>query len=105
MKQRRAALLSLFLLASVLSGQDELSLEETTVEAGDLAYRAELGRLRVPENRQEEGSRTIELAFVRLRSTAAEPSPPLFVLPGGPGSRSVPVARISPNLWRVRAAT
>ncbi len=92
MKQRRAALLSLFLLASVPSGQDELSLEETTVEAGDLAYRAELGRLRVPENRQEEGSRTIELAFVRLRSTAAEPGPPLFFLPGGPGSPAMPMA-------------
>jgi pimeloyl-ACP methyl ester carboxylesterase len=53
----------------------------------------------VPEIRSRPGSRTIELSFVRLRSTAAEPGPPLFFLPGGPGNAAVPLAR-SPHWAR-----
>jgi len=58
----------------------------------------ETGRLRVPENRSTERPRTLELAFVRLKSTAAEPGPPLVVLPGGPGNSATALAR-SP-VWR-----
>jgi pimeloyl-ACP methyl ester carboxylesterase len=93
MKHRHAVQLSLFLLASVPSGQERLSLEQATISAGDVTYRAERGSLAVPENRHVEGSRTIQLAFGRLRSTAAEPGPPLFFLPGGPGNAAMPLAR------------
>jgi pimeloyl-ACP methyl ester carboxylesterase len=46
---------------------------------------AELGRISVPENRQRPGSRSIEIAFARLKSTAASPGPPTIYLEGGPG--------------------
>jgi pimeloyl-ACP methyl ester carboxylesterase len=46
---------------------------------------AELGRLLVPERRSNPDSRLIELAFVRLKSTAQQPGPPLVFLAGGPG--------------------
>jgi pimeloyl-ACP methyl ester carboxylesterase len=46
---------------------------------------AELGRISVPENRRKPGSRSIEIAFARLGSTAARPGPPTIYLEGGPG--------------------
>jgi len=48
-------------------------------------YAAELGRLLVPENRRNPASALIELAFIRIKSTAERPGPPLVVLAGGPG--------------------
>lgn len=45
----------------------------------------ELGRLTVPENRNASGNATIELAFVRYRTTNPNPGPPIFFLVGGPG--------------------
>jgi len=49
----------------------------------------ELGRLTVPENRVAEAnggsSGTIELAFVRYRTSRPNPGPPIFFLAGGPG--------------------
>jgi len=48
-------------------------------------YEAELGRLLVPENRRKADTSLIELAFIRIKSTAAHPGPPLVVLTGGPG--------------------
>ena len=48
-------------------------------------FAAELGRLLVPENRQEPGSALIELAFIRMRSRSSHPAPPLVILAGGPG--------------------
>jgi len=50
---------------------------------------AELGRLHVPENRSRPDGPTIELAFVRFRSSNPEPGPPLFYLVGGPGPSGV----------------
>jgi len=46
---------------------------------------AEYGRLYVPENRGKVGSRLIELAFVRFKSTSPKPGPPIVYLAGGPG--------------------
>jgi pimeloyl-ACP methyl ester carboxylesterase len=54
---------------------------------------AEVGRLVVPENRGDPGSSRIELAFVRFRSTAAEPGPPIVYLAGGPGGSGIATAR------------
>ncbi len=45
----------------------------------------EMGRLLVPERRCDPDSRLIELAFVRMKSTAQRPGPPLVFLAGGPG--------------------
>ena len=54
---------------------------------------AELGRLVVPENRTKPGSRSIELAFVRFKSTAENPGPPIVYLAGGPGGSGIETAR------------
>lgn len=61
---------------------------------------AELGHLRVPENRHDPHSRTIELAFVRFRSTADHPGPPLVFLAGREGPASMrPEVRPLPCSW------
>ncbi|MGH2602087.1 MAG: hypothetical protein ACRDJ9_22205, partial [Dehalococcoidia bacterium] len=54
---------------------------------------AELGRLLVPENRRNPGSRLIELAFARLRSIGERPGPPIIFLAGGPGGSGIESAR------------
>ncbi|MEO8349985.1 MAG: hypothetical protein ABI610_13845, partial [Acidobacteriota bacterium] len=46
---------------------------------------AELGRLTVLENRARPDGATIELAFVRLKTSASRPGPPVVWLAGGPG--------------------
>jgi pimeloyl-ACP methyl ester carboxylesterase len=48
-------------------------------------FAAELGRLLVPENRHDPGKALIELAFIRMKSRASRPAPPLVILAGGPG--------------------
>src|SRR5258707_2715824 len=50
---------------------------------------AEFGRLVVPEKRSNPHLNSIELAFVRLRSTAHDPGPPLVFLQGGPGASGI----------------
>ena len=69
-----------------------VSLEATTIETSGPTYEAERGRLRVPQVRSQKGSTELELGFLRLRSTAQEPGPPLFFLPGGPGGAAIPMA-------------
>jgi len=54
---------------------------------------AELGRLLVPENRRNPKSRLIELVFVRFKSTAEKPGPPIIYLAGGPGGSGIAAAR------------
>jgi pimeloyl-ACP methyl ester carboxylesterase len=54
---------------------------------------AELGRLVVKENRKSPKSNLIELAFVRLKSTASQPGPPVIYLDGGPGSSAINLAQ------------
>lgn len=53
------------------------------------AEAAESGRLSVPENREAPGSRTIDIAFVRFRSTSKNPGPPIVLVEGGPGLSSI----------------
>ena len=54
---------------------------------------AELGRLLVPENRNNPQSRLIELAFVRFKSTSKNPGSPIIYLAGGPGGSGISTAR------------
>jgi pimeloyl-ACP methyl ester carboxylesterase len=54
---------------------------------------AELGRLTVLENRKNAKSNVIELAFVRFKSTAERPGPPIVYLAGGPGGSGIAAAR------------
>ena len=53
---------------------------------------AERGRLLVPENRSSSRTNSIELAFVRFKSTAAEPGLPIIYLAGGPGGSGIATA-------------
>ena len=57
-------------------------------------HRTELGRLSVRENRRGTSSRLIQLAFVRLRSTAARPSAPIVFLAGGPGIPGIGLGQV-----------
>src|SRR5262245_20437061 len=52
----------------------------------------ELGHLFVPENRRNPSSRLIELVFVRFKSTASKPGPPIVYLAGGPGGSGIAAA-------------
>ncbi len=53
---------------------------------------AELGTLRVPEQRSNPASRTIALRFVRFRATTPNPGPPIIYLAGGPGGSGIGTA-------------
>lgn len=96
--------LSLLLFASACIGlaasaQPTLTVEPYTFETHDgRTVEAELGRFRVPENRQRDAAsgtegRTIELAFVRFPSTRPNPGPPIVYLAGGPGGSGTGTAQ------------
>lgn len=71
-----------------------LAVEPTTFTADDgRTVPAEVGRFRVPENRERAGGRTIELAFVRFPSTSPTPGPPIVYLAGGPGGAGTDAAK------------
>jgi pimeloyl-ACP methyl ester carboxylesterase len=50
---------------------------------------AQLGHFRVRENRSSGSGREIELAFVRIPSTASRPGNPIVWLSGGPGASGI----------------
>lgn len=52
---------------------------------GEVAI-VEAGYLDVPESRKTRSGRRLSLPFYRLKSTAAKPAAPIFLLAGGPGS-------------------
>ena len=70
-----------------------LTLEPYEYKIEGHSIKGELGRLVVKENRRDPNSNLIELAFVRLRGTAATPGAPTIYLEGGPGSSAISVAR------------
>lgn len=47
--------------------------------------RYELGHIYVPENRAKPDSRLIAVRYMRIRGTAPQGTPPVLMLPGGPG--------------------
>jgi pimeloyl-ACP methyl ester carboxylesterase len=97
--------LSLFLLLfhfSLTSAQTapaerkdgDLKFEPFTIPFEGQNVAAELGRLVVRENRSNPKTNLIELAFVRLKSTAEKPGYPVVYLDGGPGSSAINIARV-----------
>jgi len=89
------------LLFSVASAQTtpaerrdgDLKFEPFTIPFEGQNVAAELGRLVVRENRSNRKTNLIELAFVRLKSTAEKPGFPVVYLDGGPGSSAINIAR------------
>jgi pimeloyl-ACP methyl ester carboxylesterase len=87
-------------VAAVARNQDKpagSTIEFAPFEAVDYEGKkisAEIGRLKVPENRSKPASRTIELAVVRLKSKSASPGHPVVYLAGGPGSSAIGEARL-----------
>ena len=57
---------------------------------------AEWGQLTVPENRKAPGSRLITIPFIRFRSSADNPGPPVIFLQGGPGTSALTYL---PRMW------
>jgi hypothetical protein len=72
----------------------EMKLEPYVFESADKQkVDAKLGHLFVPENRRNPNSRLIELVFVRFKSTAQKPGPPIVYLAGGPSGSGIAAAR------------
>jgi len=89
----------LSLLVSPIYGQQPqagaVSFEPYSLKTYDQQeHPAELGKLWVPENRSKSNGRLIQLGFVRLKSTAANPQPPIVFLAGGPGVPGTGMARV-----------
>lgn len=73
----------------------ELSIEAHSFQTFDGSeHRGELGRLWVRENRNGASDRLIQIAFVRLKSTAAKPRVPVVFLAGGPGVPATTIGRV-----------
>jgi pimeloyl-ACP methyl ester carboxylesterase len=77
-----------------------------TSAAGD-SIAADSGRVRVPENRVRSTERFIEIAVVRIKSTAARPGAPIVYLAGGPGGAGITGVRgdLFPTVLALRAVS
>lgn len=82
---------------SVTPTADSGALTPEPCDLGDLLVDAACLCLRVPENRAWEGSPTMDLVAIVLRSPGSNPAPdPLFYLEGDPGGVLSPVAHRCP---------
>src|ERR1044072_4445294 len=88
-------ILFLFTLTNAQPKSGALKIKPYTFETNDKKEKvdAEFGTLLVPENRSDPDSDLIELAFVRFKSTAKNPGPPIVYLAGGPGGSGIGTAR------------
>jgi pimeloyl-ACP methyl ester carboxylesterase len=89
-----AALCAAFSIQAFPQKEGELRWEPYKFAVDGKAVEGELGRLIVRENREKPTSRLIEIAFVRLKSTAEKPGFPVIYLDGGPGSSAIGLARV-----------
>ena len=99
LKHQKLILLASLVLISlsscgIIRKPGDISFESYVFETQDgQKFDAELGRLLVPEIRKSSQNKLIELAFVRLRSTARNPGPPIIFLAGGPGQAGIEQAK------------
>lgn len=102
LKLKTLSALAVLVLFSLAAGQTapaelkegDLKFEPFTIPFEGQNVAGELGRLVVKENRNSPKSNLIELAFVRLKSTAEKPGYPVVYLDGGPGSSAINIARV-----------
>jgi pimeloyl-ACP methyl ester carboxylesterase len=89
-----------FLLGVPAGGAEppqSLKFEPYVVQGFDgVERKGELGRLKVPARRAQPAAGSIELAVVRLASTAATPGDPILFLMGGPGIGASVMGRVPP---------
>jgi pimeloyl-ACP methyl ester carboxylesterase len=97
----RVLLVSIFVLSlsATALGQEQKPLqvktEPYTLKLMDgKEVPAEIGRFTVPEKRSNPTGKTVDLAFVRLKSTAPNPGHPTVILAGGPGGSGIAEAAI-----------
>ncbi|MEL6636177.1 MAG: alpha/beta hydrolase [Bacteroidota bacterium] len=89
----------LFFLLLCLGLGPQLAGQNLRIEAYEFISRAadtipaELGKFWVPEDRTGEISDSIELTFVRFKSTNPQPGPPIVYLAGGPGGSGTATAK------------
>ncbi len=79
-------------LGATGEGPFHLKLEPFVFEAEDGKVEAKRGTITVPESRSRPDGRTIDLAFVRFRSTSRKPGSPIVYLAGGPGGSGIGAA-------------
>jgi pimeloyl-ACP methyl ester carboxylesterase/cytochrome c-type biogenesis protein CcmH/NrfG len=81
-----------------------VSLEPSRFQSFDgETIECEQGRLLVPERRAAKSGRLIELAFLRIKSTAREPQAPVVFLAGGPGGSGIQTGRLADYFQAVKA--
>jgi len=74
---------------------DKLKISQYTFKTYDgKEYPCELGRLNVPENRKNDKTNFIEIAFVRFKSLASTSNSPIIFLAGGPGIPGIGLAQV-----------
>jgi pimeloyl-ACP methyl ester carboxylesterase len=76
-----------------LAQTPKITWADYSLSVGGTAIPCEMGRLKVPENRNNPKSREIELALVRLKAKTDNPGPALIYLDGGPGSSAIGLAQ------------
>lgn len=107
MRIRSIFVLAALLIASGTLAQDRKAGTITTEKkafttSGGKTYEYDLGTLYVPENRSDPKSRVIGVGFAHFRSsTSTAGTPPMFLLPGGPGSSFVSAIQDIPNAMDV----
>jgi pimeloyl-ACP methyl ester carboxylesterase len=77
-------------LPGIALSQAELSIKTYVYDTSTKGeVKAEIGQLRVLENRRRPDSRRIDLVFVRLAGTPGAKGPPIVYLSGGPGGSGI----------------
>lgn len=89
-----ATLSSLLTVTAVAQKVSEIKIEPYTFETNNgQRVGAEFGSIHVPERHAKPNGKLIELAFVRFKSTAKNPSSPIIYLAGGPGGSGINLAK------------
>src|SRR5215213_6884264 len=102
----RVALMIAVLCVSAPSGRAQGTPRDIAFEPYSLrtydgqTHLVELGKISVPEARSAPSGRSLNVAFLRLKSTSARPAAPIVFLMGGPGIAATVIAPIPPY-WQL----
>jgi len=88
-----SALLSAGALWTGASSAQPVKYEPVSYNYEGIRVDAELGRFTVPQKHSRPNGPKLKLAFMRLKSTASRPGPPIVYLAGGPGGSGIDIAK------------